>query len=229
MNIFVTGTDTGAGKTVVCAALLSKLKNENPFYYKPIQTGAVYQNNSYISEDVETINKLTASNFSSETSCTYLLKEAVSPLQAAEKENLQIDINKIINQFHNLQKKHSTIIIEGAGGVYVPITSKLYMFDLICALNCPAIVVIKPGLGTINHTLMTFEVLKKCNIKILGFIVSDYPEETDLVTKENPVIIEKLSGIKCLGKVFHYVDIAQLSKNLSAGLNYFSDFYPGFP
>ena len=219
MNIFVTGTDTGVGKTVVCAALLSQLKNKSPFYYKPIQTGAIYQNGSYLSEDVETINKLTASNFCSETSCTYLLKEALSPLQAAQKENLQIDINKIINRLHDLQKKHSTIIIEGAGGVYVPITSESYILDLIRALGCPALVVIKPGLGTINHTLLTFDALKKNKIKILGFIVGNYPQKPDNIEEENPVLIEKLSGIKCLGKIPHCNDLVKSSKNLTMQLN----------
>ncbi|EER20796.1 MULTISPECIES: dethiobiotin synthase [spotted fever group] len=154
MQVFITGTDTNIGKTFISSWLCLHTGYE---YFKPIQTGC------YEGTDSNTISRFTDSKIHKET---YLYQEPLSPHLAAMFENKEIDISKI------QLPKTKNLIIEGAGGLLVPINRNYLMIDLIKLLSIPVILVASSELGTINHTLLSLEALKSRNIEILGCVVS---------------------------------------------------------
>lgn len=153
-HIFVTGTDTDVGKTVISSWLCLHGQYS---YLKPIQTG------SDLITDTDTAKKMTDAHTYQES---FIYKEPVSPHLAASLENEEIDIGKIV------LPKESRVIIEGAGGVLVPINKKDLMIDLIKKLAIPVIITARSSLGTINHTLLTIEALRTRDIPILGVIMN---------------------------------------------------------
>jgi len=127
-------------------------------------------------------------------------KEPAAPSLAADLEGIDIDIDKIVEDYKELGKKCDFIILEGAGGLLTPIKDSFSMRDLVIKLNLPLLIVARPNLGTINHTLLTIEAAKNKNIKIAGIIISGYPSETeDAAIRNAPAMIQKLSGEKILG------------------------------
>ena len=151
--LFVTGSGTEVGKTLVSLGLCLRFKAD---YWKPVQTGP--------DKDFLFIKKfLTDKKIHP---CSYDFKNPLSPNQAAKKEKEKIKLDKV------KAPKSSFLIVEGAGGVLVPLNEKDMMIDLIQKLGFPVIVTAKSGLGTLNHTLLTLEALKKRKIKTLGVILS---------------------------------------------------------
>jgi dethiobiotin synthetase len=185
MKFFVTGTDTNVGKTVVSAILCNSLKAS---YFKPIQSG--------ICEglDSDIIKKFTSSKIIPEI---YKLTQPLSPHLAAKYDNINIDIDEI------QLPKDDNLIIEGAGGLMVPINQKYMMIDLIKKLNIPVILVARTALGTINHTLMSVEMLKNYNIKIHGIVLNG-KKMVDI--KES---IEFYSGVKIIYELEYVEEISK--------------------
>ena len=196
---FISGTDTNVGKTIVSAVLATKLEAH---YFKPIQCGL----NKMNLKDSEVVKSL--SNKAKILNELYFLKKPLSPFVAAKQEKKKIDVNKILQFVKNLKTK--TLVIEGAGGLNVPINSNYLMSDLCQKLNTPLILVSRTKLGTINHTLMSLEVIKKKKIKLLGIIFFGKKELETLETIKffGKKILKK--NIKILGRL----PIAkELSKN----------------
>lgn len=154
MKFFITGTDTDIGKTLICCWLTM---HSGFAYFKPIQTGTDYDSDSSI------IQKYVSVKIYPEI---YRYKAPLSPHLAASLENQEININKIC------LPTTKNLIIEGAGGVLVPINKKYYIIDLIKALKVPVILVARSKLGTINHSLLTIEALRARNIPIAGIILN---------------------------------------------------------
>ena len=171
--LFVTGTDTEVGKTIVSLGLCLHFKAD---YWKPVQTGHP--------TDRDFIKKFLPKNKVYPSS--YQFKRPASPNQASRKENKQIDLKKI----HPPQS--SFLIVEGIGGVYVPLNEKQTVMDLIHKLKYPTLLVARSGLGTLNHTLLSLEMLKRRPIKVLGVITSGIPH------KDNKRDIEKWGQVPVL-------------------------------
>ena len=199
MNIFITGTDTDVGKTVVTAGLASAVRSlgYSVGVFKPVQTGSFKKNNKLISPDLEFVKSVDDSIL---TYALYNFKEPAAPSLAADLEGINIDIDKIVEDYKELGKKCDFVIVEGAGGLLTPIKDSFSMRDLIKILDLSLIIVARPDLGTINHTLLTIEAAKNKNIKIAGIIISNYPSETENAAIRNaPAMIKELSGEKILG------------------------------
>ena len=187
---FISGTDTNVGKTIVSAVLATKLEAH---YFKPIQCGL----NKMNLKDSEVVKSL--SNKAKILNELYFLKKPLSPFVAAKQEKKKIDVNKILQFVKNLKTKK--LVIEGAGGLNVPINSNYLMSDLCQKLNSPLILVSRTKLGTINHTLMSLEVIKKKKIKLLGIIFFGKKELETLETIKffGKKILKK--NIKILGRL----------------------------
>jgi len=136
----------------------------------------------------------------------YCLATAVTPALAAKIEGVTIDFHKIKSCFQEISRKHEFVVVEGAGGVMSPIFESLLVADMIKTLDLPAIIVSRAGLGTINHTLMTFECLRTRQIPILGFLVNRFPKEPNLSESTNAEIITSVSGIPHLGSIPEFGD-----------------------
>jgi len=167
MKIFITGTDTDVGKTIVSSWLCL---HSGYAYFKPIQTGATLGRDSY------RVKQLTDTHVYKEA---FLFKAPLSPHLAASMESKQMDINKI------QLPKVDHLIIEGAGGVLVPINENMLMVDLIKQFAIPVILVARSTLGTINHTLLTLEALRARNIPVLGIILNGPYHQDNLQTIES--------------------------------------------
>jgi len=171
-RFFVTGTDTGVGKTLVSSILTLALSGS---YWKPIQSGIADEES-----EQEKVRALTGLEKEFIFPSTYSLKASLSPDQAAKREAISIDLKKII-----LPETSRALIVEGAGGVFVPLNATETILDLIKQLNFPVIIVSRGGLGTINHTLLTIEALRNRQLTIHGVIFSGElnPENQDAIEK----------------------------------------------
>ncbi|MDQ3635713.1 MAG: dethiobiotin synthase [Acidobacteriota bacterium] len=204
-GIFVTGTDTGIGKTIVSAALMNSFREkENVCYWKPIQTGT---EEDY---DTETVRKLANCSGKEIHDKGFRLEKPLSPHLSARLANVEITIQKTLSFVEN-QSENKFWIVEGAGGVLVPLNENELMIDLIRALNLPVVIVSRSGLGTINHTLLTIEVLRNKGLEILGVIMNGEPN------LENKKAIEHFGKVSVLAEMrkFEKLDVETL-KNWSS-------------
>lgn len=199
MNIFVTGTDTDVGKTFVSAALAALMQSlgYKTGVYKPFQSGAEEKNGFLMAPDLAYVKKIDAFV---DTACTYLMKPATAPSLAAEIDKIHIDMNTIARDYKTLNNKCELVITEGAGGLCVPVAPRLLTSDIVKFLNLPIIIVARPDLGTINHTLLTINYAKEQNINVRGVIINKYPKGTnDIAIRTAPRLIEEYSDVKVLG------------------------------
>ncbi len=209
MNYFVTGTGTDIGKTIVTALLTDFLstKNKHFFAYKPIQTGAVEVKGELVAPDPE-VYRLIGDSSNTDKSYTYLLRTASSPHLAAKQENVIYELDHIHQAVKSIQKKYGGVVVEGAGGLYVPITEAGYcMIDLIKEFSFPVILVAEAGLGTINHTVLSVKALQSYGIPITGIIVNGTGQEDRLLELDNMQMVEQLTKVPVVGTVPFTKDI----------------------
>lgn len=179
--LFVTGIDTGIGKTIVSAVLTEKLKAD---YWKPVQSGDL--DNS----DTLMVQRLVSNSLSFFHPETYRLTQPYSPHKSAAIDGIRIDGAKFI-----IPKTNNRLVIEGAGGLMVPLNNDFLMIDLIRQLNAAVILVSKNYLGSINHTLLSAIMLKKYDINIAGIIFNG---KTDSNSED---YILEYTGIKLIGRL----------------------------
>ena len=180
MSFFLTGTDTEVGKTVVCAWLMVHYQYH---YWKPIQSGMD-------SPDTQTVQKITGFDSSYFFPPAYELQQPLSPHESAKRDDIEIELTDV-----TLPRKEEKIIVEGAGGILVPINEKYFIVDLIKKLKLPILLVARSGLGTINHTLLTVNELKKRNLPLLGIILNGKRNQS------NKEAVEKYSGVSVVSEL----------------------------
>ena len=173
---FITGTDTNVGKTLVAAIITYILKG---IYWKPIQAGDLE-----IGGDTQKVKDLTSLPAEHFLPTVYALHAPLSPHEAARRDNIVIDIKKIIAPVSSLP-----LIVEGAGGLFVPLNQTDFMIDLIKQLGFPVILVCRSSLGTLNHTLLSLKALEQYNIPVKGLIIN------------GEKIPHTTQALKCYGKV----------------------------
>tara|TARA_Y100000991_G_scaffold69186_1_gene51754 strand:+ start:184 stop:822 length:639 start_codon:yes stop_codon:yes gene_type:complete len=194
---FISGNDTNVGKTIVSAILVNKLEAN---YFKPIQCGK----NEFSKTDSDVVKKFCPN--SEIIPETYFFKDPISPNIASKKEKRKISIKKILE----IKKKHfkKKIIIEGAGGLQVPINNKYLMSDLVKKIDFPLILVCKTSLGTINHSLLSIELIKnkKINFKGIIFVGKNIVETVKTI---------EFFGKKILGKKINVLGNIPFKKKIS--------------
>ena len=180
MNLFITGIGTNVGKTVVSAILTEALQAD---YWKPIQSGTIE------GKDSETVTSLISNSKTVIHPETYLLKQPLSPHFAAKLDGVTIEMEKL-----QLPTTCNHLIIEGAGGLLVPINKNEYVIDVAKKIDCEIVLVISSYLGCINHTLLSIAYLKSNNFKIYALVFNG---DFDLEVKQsildytlNPIIID---------------------------------------
>jgi len=214
MNIFITGTDTDVGKTIITAGIAAAAHKAGFIVgvYKPVQSGAVLKNGVKISPDLEFVNKI---NPAVKTKSSYLLSEPIAPYTAALQEKTEISKDKILEDYNQICENCDFVIVEGAGGLLSPVYKDFLIRDMVKLLNLPLIIVARPDLGTINNTLLTIESAKNSGIEVLGVIISNYPKNTnDTAIKTSPALIEEFSGVKILGMLPHIEDIDDFNPHI---------------
>ncbi|MEM5786212.1 MAG: dethiobiotin synthase [Syntrophobacteraceae bacterium] len=204
-RLFVTGTDTGIGKTVLSLLLMRHFfdTDQNPFYIKLIQTGCrdVYDVDSdarFIYENVPVLRGKDPAE-----SVPYCFANPKAPWFAARDEGRSIDLKVLIDSVAQHASTDRMLILEGAGGLFVPIDRTTLMIDLISMLDAAPILAARAGLGTINHTLLSIEAMKLRGIDPLGVVLidsGDFPATPGMV-EENIQAIEAFSGIRPVGVI----------------------------
>lgn len=206
-GIFITGTDTGVGKTFVAAALVRSLRSAglDAAYMKPVQTGCVKKSGRLVAPDFEFVRSFAGLNAPARERqyiTPYLFRKACSPHLAAAIEKRNIRISKITGAFRQLRKRHNLVIVEGAGGILTPLSWRISMLDVMKALALPVILVARPGLGTINHTILTLRELRRAKLSVLGVVLnSTVKGKKGLVEKSNRASIEKIGLARVLAEV----------------------------
>ena len=189
---FVTATDTAVGKTVVTAGLAAALRahGRDVAVFKPVQSGA-------LADDPAGDAALLGAD------CVYAFSAPLAPLVAARAEGRTISLNPIVERAEELAREHEILLVEGAGGLLVPLADGLDMADLALALDLPLIVVARAGLGTVNHTLLTIEAARARGLELAGVILNGKSDES---TTDNAALIEAAargagSGVRVLAQV----------------------------
>ncbi len=214
---FVTGTDTGIGKTVAAAALLLQLRDQgrHAIYMKPVQTGCDVEGATCVAPDLRHCHRLVdlpPVSDEEEDCCPYRLRMPASPHLAAAREGVTIDMEHIIAAHRRLQERYEHVVVEGAGGVLVPLNDSLTNLDLMQQLDLPVVVVCRPGLGTLNHTLLTLQILRKAGLNTAGLVTVDTTDApwTD-IEEDNQATLQRMGRLPLLGRITYHPALADES------------------
>ncbi len=229
-GIFITGTDTGVGKTWITSRLAAILcrRGLNVGVWKPIQSGAMPgdpEADSFILKTIAGVDD--AEHEISPFSFTAPL----APMMAAHLDGRALDVDTIMNSSENVFQRYDAVLVEGVGGLAVPLNNDEMIVDLAARLDYPVIVISRPGLGTINHTLLTLSYASQFGLSVLGVIFNGYEEEIPpaidsmdeigsavaFQTSEmsNPFMVETISGTPVLGKVPRISDDVSLKEQIN--------------
>lgn len=195
-GIFITGTGTEIGKTVIAGGFAASLKESgtNVGVMKPISTGNTadaqfLKHAAQIDDELSLINPIS-------------LRHPLAPSVAARIEEKEINLADIESAFAKLQRKYDFLIVEGVGGIAVPILDDFLVAHLINTLQLPILIVAQVGLGTLNHTLLTVGFARQFNIQIAGIVLNGLrPEIAGLAEATNPLEIERLTDVPVIGVV----------------------------
>lgn len=199
-GIFVTGTDTGVGKTITAATLarLLRVNGINVGVMKPVTSGCSEIDGVLVSDDALLLCEA-AGITCSEDVAPYCLREALAPAEAARIDGVRIDFARIKECYLRLAAIHDYVIVEGAGGLMVPLSGGLLVADLARELGLSLLVVARPGLGTINHTVLTCFAAQQMGLHVAGVIVNGMPDNPGAAEKSASHHIGSLCGAPVLG------------------------------
>ena len=196
-GVFVTATDTGAGKTAVTAGIAALLRRRgvDVGVFKPVSSGGT-ADARFLTEAAGVTDALELVN-------PVRLAAPLSPNVAAELEGRQVPLEPIDDAYSRLTRLHDIILVEGVGGLLVPIRDDFLVADLARRLDLPLLVVARAALGTINHTLLTLEAAQRRNQKVIGVVYNTTRPGDPRAARTSPDVIHRLSGVRSLGIVPH--------------------------
>lgn len=197
-GLFVTGTDTGVGKTVITAGVVAALRAEglDAGVCKPIQSGHPAGDPAG-----DTMQLLTLSGLEDSPAMVnrYSFEAPLAPLIAARMEDTVISPEEAIGHVAALEGVHDSILVEGAGGFMVPLAEGWTVANLARALEFPVLIVARPGLGTVNHTVMTSMMIQASGLEVAGVVLNGWGPDNDRDIRDNAAMIEEFGGVKVLG------------------------------
>jgi dethiobiotin synthetase len=204
-GIFVTGTDTGVGKTFVACGLASLLREAGyrVGVMKPAETGCQERDGELVPEDAVRLKEASGCEEPLEKICPYRLKDPLAPSVAAERSGVTIDIGLAQKLYGEISSKHDITIVEGAGGLLVPILSHYTYADLAKLLKLPLVVVAANRLGAINHLLLTLEHASWRGLRVLGYIWNNLDSQPSLAAESNTEALRFLTAVPCVGEIPH--------------------------
>jgi len=215
-GVFVTGTDTGVGKTEISCALVGAARagGLDLAAMKPAQSGVVAGEPG----DAERLRAAAGDVDPPELVCPYTFAAPLAPGVASRLAGVEIRLETILDAARSLATRHAALLVEGAGGLLVPLTSHHTYADLAVALGLPVLVVARAGLGTVNHTALTVEALKARGLAVAGVVLNRTHAERDASEPHNAAEIERLTGVRVLASLPFLRDIAARQEALRAAL-----------
>ncbi len=203
-GVFITGTDTGIGKTVIGAGLAWALRRKgmDVGVMKPFASANKVFSKGYRSQDTALLARASAVNDHDYEINPFFYPIAASPLAATElKYGPPVNTKIALQKLKNLGKKHQFMIVEGIGGIMVPLTESEFVADFAKQTNLPLIIVSTGRLGTLNHTILTIMACKMRHLRIAGIILNKISRHADIVEQRTGPILETLTDIKVLAEV----------------------------
>ena len=203
-GLFVTATDTEVGKTVIASAIARhmRLNRLRVGVFKPVATGCPRRREGLVSEDAELLAHHADSAFPLDVVCPVRYAEPLAPAVAAQRAGEPLDWSAIGRALSTIAADSDVTIVEGVGGVLVPMDDHHTVLDVMVALQLPTVIVARAALGTINHTLLTVGAIRAAGVPIAGIIINRYPAENPSTAEETaPDIIQHWARVPILGLV----------------------------
>jgi dethiobiotin synthetase len=206
-GLFITGTDTGVGKTFFACglALLLKESGYKVGVMKPAETGCDQGDGKIVPRDAAALKEASGSELPLETICPYQFSEPLAPVVVAEREGVRIDIDRLMKVYGEISASHDITIVEGAGGLLVPLLPSYTYADFAKVLKLPLIVVAANKLGMINHLLLTLEHASCKGLSVLGYVLNQIDSASSLAAETNREALASLTAVSCIGEL-PYVD-----------------------
>jgi dethiobiotin synthetase len=220
-GIFITGTDTGVGKTFIACALAALLRERGYRIgvMKPAETGCAAKDSRLVAEDARRLKQASGSADALEKICPYQLSEPLAPSIAAERAGVKIDVDYLMRIYEEISAANDITVVEGAGGLMVPLLPSYSYADLARVLKLPVIVVAANKLGGINHLLLTLEHASCKGLMLLGYILNRRLNEPSLAADTNREALASLTGVPCLADLGYFADETEAPAALGAALN----------
>lgn len=221
-GLFIAGTGTGVGKTVVTAGIVRWLRGRgiDAVPVKPVQTGGVPQADGLVAPDLGfclATAGIQPSDHEVALLSPYIYEPACSPHLAGRIKRLYPEIPHIQDCLEKLLARHEIVVVEGAGGIMVPLDEEVTILDLMKALGFPVVLVAHAGLGTINHSLLSIHALRSSGLEILGAVFNEVEvvlPEDDIIKKDNPDTVARFGDVCVLGNVRHLAGLCPTSEAL---------------
>jgi dethiobiotin synthetase len=214
--VFVTATDTGVGKTVVAGLLIRGMRRRGVRVaaMKPAETGCRKVEGQLLPQDGRFLREMAEMDEPLDVVVPERFALPLAPLVASRLERRRIDLQRVISIFEGFRRAYDVVVVEGAGGLLVPFAEidgeAYYTADLVRDLGLPLVVVARPGLGTLNHTLLTVREALRQGISVKGVVINYACEAAhDLAEKTNSAVIDELSQVPVLGVVPHLQRISK--------------------
>jgi dethiobiotin synthetase len=204
--IFITGTDTGVGKTFVSCALAAYLRDlgYRVGVMKPAETGCVEKDGELFADDAYRLKQASGCEESIDKICPYRLPEPLAPSIAAERAGVKIDIDRLLSVCGEITSTHEVTLIEGAGGLMVPLLPSYTFADFARVAKLPVIVVAANKLGVVNHLLLTLEHASCKGLRTAGYVLNQIESQISLAAETNREVLSNLTGVPCLGELPYY-------------------------
>ena len=226
-GLFITGTDTGVGKTVITGGIARLLarQGQRVGVFKPIASGCKHTREGLISEDAEFLAHCADSSISLHVISPVCYRIPAAPVTCIEREHKPMDYEAIAAAYTWLAENFDVVIVEGIGGAMVPITETETILDLAFEFDLPTVVVARPNLGTINHSLLTIQAVRQAGLPLAGVVINDYNAMTaDLAEETAPDVIARFAQTHILAVVPHDEAVArqppQLTETVTEALNF---------
>lgn len=223
-GFFITGTDTGVGKTIIAGAVVCALKalGLSIRVMKPAESGCDLRGSSLVPHDAAFLRQISHSDDPISDIAPSLFESPLAPMAAAETEKKDVGLIRIREVFERMSRKCDAVVVEGIGGLMVPFQEDYYVLDLALDFGLPLIVIARPGLGTINHTLLTVNAALREGLTVAGVIINySSPPENDLAEETNLTLLPRILPVPVAG-VFPYIenpDEESITKAAAANLN----------
>jgi dethiobiotin synthetase len=199
-GLFVTGTDTGVGKTFVASALATALRarGRRVGVVKPVETGVVCE-----PEDALALRAAAGDPAPLDDVCPYRLRAPLAPAVAARLEGVRIDVDHLVALIERRSREVDVLLVEGAGGLLVPIAGRITWAELAARLALPLLIVAANRLGTVNHCALTARAAATAGLRVHGFVLSQPTPQTDESAATNADTIASLTGLPVLAVLSH--------------------------
>jgi len=205
-GLFITGTDTGVGKTLAACGLAFALRGlgHRVGVMKPVETGCAEKEGQLLPQDAIYLKEASGCEVPLHRICPYRFPSPLAPSVAAQRAGVTIDLSLLCELYDEISSAHGITLVEGAGGLLVPLQSRCTIADLVRMLKLPLVVVVANRLGALNHALLTLEHASCLGLPVLGYILNHLESLPSPAAETNASTLKSLTSLTCLGEIPYF-------------------------